>query len=71
MRNKQEISDRGVPNQSGLEIYVEITVFAPSDPQSEGGDVKILVPLTATDRSGNLHNIYRRSFDDKIVDIEA
>tara|TARA_R110000787_G_scaffold162200_2_gene275587 strand:+ start:408 stop:617 length:210 start_codon:yes stop_codon:yes gene_type:complete len=57
---RKEISNRGIPNQSGLEIYVEVTVFAPTDPQAEDGNVKILVPLTATDKYGNLHQIYRR-----------
>lgn len=66
MTKKKEITNRGIPNQSGLEIYVEVTVFAPTDPEAEDGNVKILVPLTATDQYNNQHYVYRRNSDNEI-----
>lgn len=68
MAKEKEISDRGVPNQSGLEIYVEVTVFAPTDPEAEDGNVKVLVPMIANDMYGNLHQIYRRNLGNQVTE---
>lgn len=53
---KQNISDRGIPLKSGLEIYVEIEV---------ANSVMILVPITIQDKYGNAHKVYRKDLGNK------
>lgn len=55
-KKRQNISDRGVPLKSGLEIYAEIEV---------ANGVMILVPITAQDKYGNAHKVYRKDLGNK------
>ena len=57
-KKRQDISDRGVPLISGLEIYVEIEV---------ANGVMILVPITIQDRYGNAHKVYRKDLGNKPI----
>ena len=61
MAKQKDITDRGIPTKSGLEIYVEVEV-------AEGAT--ILVPMVATDKYGNAHKIYRKDLDNKSQDDE-
>ncbi len=53
---QNEISNTGVPNRSGLEVYMTVTI--------SGED--FLVPIVATDKYGNAHKILRRNLDNKV-----
>ena len=53
---QNEISNTGVPNRSGLEVYMTVTI--------SGED--FLVPIVATDKYGNEHKILRRNLDNKV-----
>lgn len=59
---EKEITNRGIPTKSGLEIYVEVEV---------ANGLFVLVPMVATDKYGNAHKIYRRDLDNKIQDDEV
>jgi len=53
---KNEITNSGVPNRSGLEVYMTITV----------GSDEFLIPIVATDQYGNAHKVLRRNLDNKV-----
>lgn len=53
---QNEISNTGVPNRSGLEVYMTVTI--------SGED--FLVPIVATDKYGNAHKVLRRNLDNKV-----
>lgn len=53
---QNEISNTGVPNRSGLEVYMTVTI---------NGE-EFLVPIVATDKYGNAHKVLRRNLDNKI-----
>ena len=54
---QNEISNTGVPNRSGLEVYMTVTI--------SGED--FLVPIVATDKYGNAHKVLRRNLDNKVI----
>lgn len=53
---QNEISNTGVPNRSGLEVYMTVNI--------SGED--FLVPIVATDKYGNAHKVLRRNLDNKV-----
>ena len=53
---QNEISNTGVPNRSGLEVYMTVTI---------NGE-EFLVPIVATDKYGNAHKVLRRNLDNKV-----
>tara|TARA_R100001440_G_C2521404_1_gene118922 strand:- start:1417 stop:1596 length:180 start_codon:yes stop_codon:yes gene_type:complete len=55
---KNQITNKGVPNQSGLEVYMTVTIDS----------VEYLIPIVMTDNFGNAHKILRRRENQKISD---
>jgi len=55
---KNQITNKGVPNQSGLEVYMTVTIDS----------VEYLMPIVMTDNFGNAHKILRRRENQKIED---
>lgn len=53
---QNEISNTGIANISGLEVYMTVTI---------NGE-EFLVPIVATDKYGNAHKVLRRNLDNKI-----
>tara|TARA_R110001606_G_scaffold118974_3_gene249806 strand:+ start:928 stop:1107 length:180 start_codon:yes stop_codon:yes gene_type:complete len=53
---KGEITNSGVPNRSGLYVYITVTI--------SGQD--FLIPIVATDQFGNAHKVLRRNLDNKV-----
>lgn len=53
---QNEISNTGVPNRSGLEVYMTVTINGEN----------FLVPIVATDKYGNAHKVLRRNLDNKV-----
>lgn len=53
---QNEISNTGIPNRSGLEVYMTVTI---------NGE-EFLVPIVATDKYGNAHKVLRRNLDNKV-----
>jgi|TARA_R110002020_G_scaffold363974_3_gene576273 hypothetical protein len=53
---QNEISNTGVPNRSGLEVYMTVTISGEN----------FLVPIVATDKYGNAHKVLRRNLDNKV-----
>jgi len=54
---QNEISNTGVPNRSGLEVYMTVTISGEN----------FLVPIVATDKYGNAHKVLRRNLDNKVI----
>jgi len=54
---QNEISNTGVPNRSGLEVYMTVTISGEN----------FLVPIVATDKYGNAHRVLRRNLDNKVI----
>lgn len=57
-KEKNQITNTGVPNRSGLEVYMTVTV----DSQ------QFLMPIVMTDTYGNAHKVLRRKLIEKIED---
>lgn len=55
---KNQISNGGVPNISGLQVYMTVTI--------DGED--FLMPVVAEDDYGNVHEVLRRSVNNVIED---
>ncbi len=55
---KAQITNRGIPNKSGLYVYMTVTI----------NSLDYLVPIVATDRDGNAHKVLRRDIDNKVAD---
>jgi|TARA_R110002167_G_scaffold92710_1_gene248919 hypothetical protein len=55
---KGEITNSGVPNRSGLEVYMTVTINSQN----------FLIPIVATDKFGNAHEVLRRNLDNKVPD---
>jgi hypothetical protein len=55
---KNQISNGGVPNISGLQVYMTVTI--------DGED--FLMPVVAEDDYGNVHEVLRRSVNNIIED---
>tara|TARA_R100000654_G_scaffold62593_1_gene89661 strand:+ start:142 stop:321 length:180 start_codon:yes stop_codon:yes gene_type:complete len=55
---KNQITNKGVPNQSGLEVYMTVTIDS----------VQYLIPIVITDNFGNAHKVLRRRENQKISD---
>ena len=55
---KNQISNGGVPNISGLQVYMTVTI--------DGED--FLIPVVAEDDYGNVHEVLRRSVNNIIED---
>lgn len=53
---QNEISNTGIPNRSGLEVYMTVTI---------NGE-EFLVPIVAKDKYGNAHKVLRRNLDNKV-----
>jgi len=55
---KNQISNKGIANQSGLEVYMIVTIDS----------VEYLMPITMKDYFGNAHKVLRRRENEKIDD---
>ena len=55
---KNQITNKGIANQSGLEVYMTITISS----------VEYLIPITMSDYFGNAHKVLRRRANEKIDD---
>ncbi len=55
---KNQISNKGIANQSGLEVYMVVTIDS----------VEYLMPITMNDSFGNAHKVLRRRENEKIDD---
>ena len=55
---KNQITNRGIANQSGLEVYMVVTIDS----------VEYLIPITMSDSFGNAHKVLRRRENEKIDD---
>jgi hypothetical protein len=55
---KNQITNKGIANQSGLEVYMTITISS----------VEYLIPITMSDSFGNAHKVLRRRANEKIDD---
>ncbi len=53
-----QITNSGVPNKSGLEVYMTVTISS----------VEYLIPIVAEDRNGNAHKVLRRDLNNTISD---
>jgi len=53
---QNEITNTGIPNRSGLEVYMTVTI----------GSEDFLVEIVATDKFGNAHKVLRRNLDNKV-----
>lgn len=57
-KEKNQITNTGVPNRSGLEVYMTVTI----------GSQQFLIPIVMTDTYGNAHKVLRRKLIEKIED---
>lgn len=57
-KEKSQITNSGVPNRSGLEVYMTVTISAE----------EFLIPIVMTDSFGNAHKVLRRKLIEKIED---
>ena len=55
---KNQISNKGIANESGLEVYMTVTISS----------VEYLIPITMKDTFGNDHKVLRRRENEKISD---
>lgn len=55
---KNQITNKGIANQSGLEVYMTVTISS----------VEYLIPIVMKDNFGNAHKILRRRENEKISD---
>jgi hypothetical protein len=55
---KNQITNKGIANQSGLEVYMIVTIDS----------VEYLIPITMTDSFCNAHKVLRRRENEKIDD---
>ena len=55
---KNQISNKGIANESGLEVYMTVTISS----------VEYLIPITMKDTFGNAHKVLRRRENEKISD---
>jgi|TARA_B100001059_G_scaffold152132_1_gene151898 hypothetical protein len=53
---KEEITNSGVPNRSGLEVYMTVTI----------NSQEFLIPIVAEDKFGNAHKVLRRNLNNKV-----
>jgi len=57
-KENNQITNSGVPNRSGLEVYMTVTI----------GSEQFLMPIVMTDSFGNAHKVLRRKLIEKIED---
>jgi len=55
---KNQITNKGIANESGLEVYMTVTI----------NSVEYLIPITMKDNFGNAHKVLRRRENQKIED---
>jgi len=55
---KNQISNKGIANESGLEVYMTVTISS----------VEYLIPIVMKDTFGNAHKVLRRRENEKISD---
>ena len=53
---KAQITNSGVPNRSGLEVYMTVTI----------NSQEFLIPIVAEDKFGNAHKVLRRNLNNKV-----
>ena len=55
---KNQISNKGIANESGLEVYMTVTISS----------VEYLIPIVMKDNFNNAHKVLRRRENEKISD---